>query len=278
MWLAASRGVSDSDTRPGESKWAIGLGLGGRKGGEQQQGSRCQPNASGRLPRRPCAGTCGGHRPLRRGKRGRDGCPSSFRVPDASTLTNTAASQPRQHGRDVDEAQRRAVRLRCRTRPPTRPRVAAMVRLSRRRPSFLFACEVLTLQVQFVSRSGRRRSFAVARCGPSCHSPFRPWLLSLMDSARAVLHGPAVRRHDVKECQRSVFGRPCRPSKPNGARQKSEEAPVGATRALSRRPDAELTHPGLQFDTKLPVTSQDGCGRAGGELGTGEGGQQTPRA
>lgn len=97
----------------------------------------------------------------------------------------------------------------------------------------------------------------------------------LMSSARAVLGGPpAVRRHDVKECQRSVFGRPCRPSKPDGARQKHDEEPPRRRNESPQSPlRCKFTQPGLQFDTKLPA-----AGAEGGELGTEDRGRRTPDA
>ena len=157
-------------------------------------------------------------------------------------------------------------------------------------PPVLFACTTLalTLCTSFPEAGGgaRARSYSHGVAQAAAARLGRGFAV-----ARAVLRGPAVRRHDVNECQRSVLGRACRPRrKPDGARQNSEEArpsppsqPVGATRrAPSRRRDAQLTL------SRSPVRHRiagHGCRRMGGELGTGEfrkvavdGRRQTPRA
>ena len=251
---------------------------------QQQQPSRRQPNASRRYTPVHAQGHAEATDPYPGGNAAETTghSPSEFEMPPPAT-----ASQPRQRGRDVDEAQERCAARRCGgcggvERVPHTPHAPAS-------SGSLRMHNVGVDALHFVSRSGRRRSrtIVLARCGSGCRRPFGPWLRSRSSG----LLSPAVRRHDVNECQRSVFGRACRPRrKPDGARQNSEEArpsppsqPVGATRrAPSRRRDAQLTL------SRSPVRHRiagHGCRRMGGELGTGEFGKvvvdgrhQTPRA
>ena len=162
---------------------------------QQQQPSRRQPNASRRYTPVHAQGHAEATDPYPGGNAAETTghSPSEFEMPPPAT-----ASQPRQRGRDVDEAQERCAARRCGgcggvERVPHTPHAPAS-------SDSLRMHNVGVDALHFVSRSGRRRSrtIVLARCGSGCRRPFGPWLRS-RSSGPAGSCGAPPRRKRVPE-------------------------------------------------------------------------------